>query len=204
MSQSLIDRVMHLVRLAGSDNEHEARNAAVQACRMIRDAKLVLVSQAMSPSGGARSTTSPDPGCDECAGEGFYYFSGQRRPCSCMLRQGTQPHASQPPASQPPVAHARVQSQGQKTADAAREILRKAGLRQGAPMGSPSPTASTPLKRPRPVVMVDAVSTPMRVPAAKLGGRCQDCQKPYAQGEDIWYRRGVGCVHGRCDPAALV
>ena len=39
-----LDRARKLVELAGSPNENEARNAAVQACRMIREQGIRLAS----------------------------------------------------------------------------------------------------------------------------------------------------------------
>lgn len=38
----LLDRVLALVALTGSENENEARNAAVLACRLIREHKLEI------------------------------------------------------------------------------------------------------------------------------------------------------------------
>ncbi len=42
MSAAALDRINKLIALAGSSNEHEARNAAVQACKMILQHKIVL------------------------------------------------------------------------------------------------------------------------------------------------------------------
>lgn len=52
---NVLERVARLVALAASSNENEARNAAVEACRLIRDHKLAIV------SGDAPSSTNPLP-----------------------------------------------------------------------------------------------------------------------------------------------
>jgi Protein of unknown function (DUF2786) len=43
--KEILDRVGKLVALAQSDNEEEARSAAVQATRLMKDHRLVLVPQ---------------------------------------------------------------------------------------------------------------------------------------------------------------
>jgi hypothetical protein len=40
-----IDRIKALIQLAGSPNENEARSAAVMACKLIRDGKVVLTNE---------------------------------------------------------------------------------------------------------------------------------------------------------------
>lgn len=192
--EAVISRCMSLVQLAGSDNENEARNAALLACRLIREEKLVLT--AAPPKTTAPAAThpvGPDPACDECAGEGFYYFSGQRHPCSCVLRSA--PHVNVD--AQPTYADLQELQRREKTAQAAREILNRG---RGTPSSTASPASP---KRPRPIVMADAVHTPVEI-TAKFQGKCQDCGDAYAQGDKVLFRRGVGCVHKKCDPAALV
>lgn len=48
-----LERVQKLIALAGSPNENESRNAAAEACRLIREHKLVV-----SEPGGASPPTS--------------------------------------------------------------------------------------------------------------------------------------------------
>jgi hypothetical protein len=38
---------------------------------------------------------------------------------------------------------------------------------------------------------------------AQFPGVCMACQKPYAQGEQVWWMRNVGSTHGACGFAAL-
>jgi hypothetical protein len=64
----------------------------------------------------------------------------------------------------------------------------------------PAPRARV---RVRPVVMASPVTTPIQM-KSKFSGTCEDCHRPYAQGSNIWYRRGVGAVHATCEPEALV
>ncbi len=40
-----LERIAALIQLAGSSNEHEARNAAVLACKLIRDGKVMLTNE---------------------------------------------------------------------------------------------------------------------------------------------------------------
>jgi hypothetical protein len=161
MSLPILERVMHLVRLAGSDNDNEARNAAMEVCRLIREHKL----RVSVPPNFVR--TSP-PGNPIVNKEGI----------------------------------------GERTARAAREILDRVA-HPGADIPwpdkrpSPSAPATPPLNRPRPVVMVNSTSTPVQI-KAKWPGNCEDCHRPYVQGDTVWYRRGIGCVHAACDPGALV
>jgi hypothetical protein len=53
---STLDRINKLVALAGSSNENEARNAAVQACKLILQHKIVL-----SHPVSARPPPAPEP-----------------------------------------------------------------------------------------------------------------------------------------------
>lgn len=48
---SPLDRIRKLVALAGSTNENEARNAAVQACKLITEHKIVLSMPGQQASG---------------------------------------------------------------------------------------------------------------------------------------------------------
>jgi len=163
MSLPILERVMHLVRLAGSDNDNEARNAAMEVCRLIREHGMTI---SVSPSNVVRM--SPPPGRPIVSKEGI----------------------------------------GERTARAAREILDRVA-HPGADIHWPDKrptmtnTSPTPINRPRPVVMANAVFTPIQI-KAKWAGKCEDCHRPYAQGDRLWFRRGVGCVHETCDPAALV
>jgi hypothetical protein len=158
VSLSLLERVMHLVRLAGSDNENEARNAAMEATRLIREHGMTI---ALTPASVVR--TSP-PGRPIVSKEGI----------------------------------------GEKTARVAREILERAA-HPGADIRWPvkEPSSDTVLRRPRPVVMANAISTTVKI-TSKFAGNCEDCRRPFGQGSGVWYRRGVGCVHEACDPGALV
>lgn len=65
-----LDRIKKLVALAGSTNENEARNAAVQACKLITEHKVELVMPGPKPvpeqfrnvrtSGGANAPTAEE------------------------------------------------------------------------------------------------------------------------------------------------
>ncbi len=151
MSTAILQRVTHLIRLSTSDNEHEARSAALAACRLIVSEGLVVSER------------------------------------SVVVRS--------------PLATA-SSDLGQKTASTAEEILRRAGIRLTV-RPSAGGTPLTQKNRPRPVVMANPSTTPTQI-KAKFGGRCEDCHAPYAQGDMVWYRRGVGCVHAGCQPEALV
>jgi hypothetical protein len=57
---AIADKVMALVRLAGSDSSEEARTAAFQACRLIREHGLTIVGgQASTQTAPSRGTQSP-------------------------------------------------------------------------------------------------------------------------------------------------
>lgn len=57
-----LDRIRKLIALSSSDNESEARNAAYQACKLIREKNVVLGFKRVArkrPSSGARTYSRP-------------------------------------------------------------------------------------------------------------------------------------------------
>ena len=59
---SVLDRIKKLVALAGSPNENEARNAAVQVCKLIIEHKIVLQMPTSEPRHqGIPNTRPPRP-----------------------------------------------------------------------------------------------------------------------------------------------
>lgn len=45
----IVEKIQKLIALAGSDNEHEARNAAMLACRLIREHKIPIGERGSQP-----------------------------------------------------------------------------------------------------------------------------------------------------------
>jgi Protein of unknown function (DUF2786) len=90
---SVLDRVRKLIALASSPNEHEARNAAMLAVRLIREHRLVLSAPARristprataraTPPRGARRAREPaeeirSPLGGDCVGCGGRYRRGE-------------------------------------------------------------------------------------------------------------------------------
>jgi hypothetical protein len=142
MADSPLQRVTSLIRLSASDNENEARSAASEACRLIRQHGLVVVRSIEA----GEHVRSPAPPAGQAVDPKLWWIAAD-------VKQKTPPKVDK--------------------------------------------------KRMRPIVMASPVTTPIQM-KAKFAGRCEDCQRAYAQGDPIWYRRGVGAVHGACEPEALV
>lgn len=109
---NVLERVARLVALAASSNEHEARNAAVEACRLIREHRLTI-------SDGAASAPHANPSPWD------WFREVMQTPSPPPATQSPQkPKAKKPPAKKKPIARVFVDVVQEATARAAVEKLR--------------------------------------------------------------------------------
>lgn len=188
----VLDKVRRLIALAGSGNEHEARNAAYVACKLIRENKLEVISPGAfnMPPRSPFNPRATDP-------------TGFTDLMDVIINMRTGRVHVGPPETRP--AHRVV---ADEVADEIFSTIFDEDTGERRRSGMPRTQQTRPPMRKRSTVEVHRGTGALCV-EARSKGTCKDCGSKYTYGDWVWLLvekagKPGGVVHKTCDPNAIL